>query len=741
MELVKLTKARFNFAALDWVIPPIVLSLITLIVYYPSLHYPFQFDDTPNITKFFNIRHLNFSSLFFSGPRWISYWLNTINYKIAGFDPFLYRLINVIFHLFTGILIFYFIFLVLKNLKNENFFKINAFKIALFSSTLFLLHPVQTQTVSYIIQGQLEGLSALFTLLILIFYYLAEISQNKISKNFLILFTFIFAFLSTGTKEIAIVSPFLIMLTDWFFIAQGNWKNFKRRIPLQLSILVIVFLSYLYLLKPAFFLKTFGLNSSVRNNIGNILTKNPNDLITPYSFFISQFKVILHYIFIFLWPFNISVEYDWKLADGFLTAESQIPFIILFAIFLLTVYLLKKNRINLVAFAIIWFFIAIAPRSTFIPSPELLMDYKTYLASIGLLFLISCAIVKFSQAVSAKFFNKIEIYPIIFLFLSLLLGFLTLQRNKVWRSSLEFWENIMQRAPEKARAYNNYGVELTSIGKNKEAVPYFKKAIKLEGKTYWDPYTNLAIVYAALDNIDLAILTLEQSLKLNPYNPEAYNNLGAFFLHKNEYYFAERSFKAAIALRPHYGKAIYNLGKLHIAKEDLKSAWECFKKACTQADLDHDLPGYQLYATTSIMLKKYEDAIFACKKFLQLASKKDDISEALFNLGNAYFLNNNFDKAVEIFKQMTIKFPEDIRGWGNLVETYIKMHKSENALEIIKKLRENGQTFSGIEIQQAVCLANLGYSDLAEEILKKFINEKQPEQLKKLAKQILKRML
>ncbi len=741
MEIVKLTKVKsWNFAILDWIIPPAILSLITFSVYYPSLHYPFQFDDTPNITKFFNIRHLNFSSLFFSGPRWISYWLNTVNYKIAGFNPYLYRLLNVIFHLLTGILVFYFIFLILKNLKKENFFKNNAFKIALFTSTLFLLHPVQTQTVSYIIQGQLEGLSALFTLLILIFYYLSAQSQSKTNKIILTLFTCVLAFLSTGTKEIAIISPFLLIITDWFFIAQGDWKNFSKRIPLQLSIFGIVFLSYIYLLKPAFFLKTFGFNNAVRNNIGNILTQNPNDLITPYAFFISQFKVILHYIFIFLWPFNISVEYDWKLAHGFFSHEVLFPFSILISIFCLTFYLLKKNKINILSFAIMWFFIAIAPRSSFIPSPELLMDYKTYLASIGWLFVIACAIVKFTQFLSSNFFYKNETYPYIFLFLSILLGFLTIHRNKVWRSSLEFWENIIQNAPEKARGYNNYGVELTSLGKNKEAVPYFKKAIKLEGKTYWDPYTNLAIVYAALDNIDLAILTLEQSLKLNPYNPEAYNNLGAFFLHKNEYYFAERSFRAALAIRPHYGKAMYNLGKLYIAKEDLESAWACFKNACTKADLDHDLPGYQLYATTSIMLKKYEDAIFACKKFLQLASKKDDINEALFNLANAYFLNNNFDQAVQIFTQMTNRFPEDIRGWANLIETYIKMHKSENALEVIKKLKENGRTFQGIEIQQSICLADLGYLDLAEELLKKFLNEKQPEQLKKLAKQVLKKI-
>ena len=54
-------------APLSWfyfVVPPIVLSLLTLIFYWPSRGYEFQFDDIANIVKHYGIRHHTFNDLF-----------------------------------------------------------------------------------------------------------------------------------------------------------------------------------------------------------------------------------------------------------------------------------------------------------------------------------------------------------------------------------------------------------------------------------------------------------------------------------------------------------------------------------------------------------------------------------------------------------------------------------------------------------------------------------------------------
>ncbi|KKM82995.1 hypothetical protein LCGC14_1313810, partial [marine sediment metagenome] len=88
--------------------------------------------------------------------------------KIDKFNPFYYRVGNVAIHTANGILIFFVLLNLLTRLPYASFFKRNAFAISFLSSLLFLLHPVQTQTISYVIQGQLEGLASLFMLSIIL---------------------------------------------------------------------------------------------------------------------------------------------------------------------------------------------------------------------------------------------------------------------------------------------------------------------------------------------------------------------------------------------------------------------------------------------------------------------------------------------------------------------------------------------------------------------------------------------
>ena len=136
---------------------PIILVLATFICYLPSLYYAFQFDDLANIVKFYDIRHKTINDLFFSNTRWISYWLNTLYYKISKFDPFYYRLGNITFHCITGILVFFLIYWVLTYNKHL-FFKQYAWNIAIGTAFLFLLHPVQTQTVFTLSRDNLKVL-------------------------------------------------------------------------------------------------------------------------------------------------------------------------------------------------------------------------------------------------------------------------------------------------------------------------------------------------------------------------------------------------------------------------------------------------------------------------------------------------------------------------------------------------------------------------------------------------------
>lgn len=96
---------RMQHRTLSWALP-VSLVVITCIAYAPSLTYPFQFDDLANIVKYFDIRNKHFSDLFFSGSRWVSYWLNTLYYTLSHFNPLWYRVGNLISHIIAGILVY-----------------------------------------------------------------------------------------------------------------------------------------------------------------------------------------------------------------------------------------------------------------------------------------------------------------------------------------------------------------------------------------------------------------------------------------------------------------------------------------------------------------------------------------------------------------------------------------------------------------------------------------------------------
>lgn len=783
---------------------PLVLAAVTVLFYFPSLHYDFQFDDIANITKHFNIRHHTLNELYFSGTRWISYWLNAFHYSIGKFNPYSYRVGNLIIHTCNGLLVFFITLLSLSglttsglttssltaggltansltknstkknsgktnpsdlNLTGSNYtgssltgpnvllwFKNNAFFIALVTGILFLLHPVQTQTVSYVIQGELEGLAA-FTILSMVLCLILFVHSTSIMlKALLVMLLCGFAALSTGTKEIAIISPVLLLIVDWFFLSHAGASakadsSFASRLKaigsrwwLYALVGAIVIGWYLYYLKPTFFIEIFGFQKMVKNNIGNVITHDPTGLIKPWDFFISQFKVIIHYLAMFIWPFNISVEYDWVLCRSFVAPDCLLPLALLCAIFYGIIRLLRTNIAHPLAFGLIWFFACIAPRSSIIPSPELLVDYKTYTASFGWLFVIACALVALCfMLVRYLHKNAPKLQPfwiclVYTLALTLALGFATRARNTIWSSGMDFWDNMIQNAPKKARAYNNYGVELSlKLGKYKESIPYFKKAIAMDAH-YPDPCNNLAVAYASVNRIDDAIQAMKDGLRINPYYPEGYNNLAHMFIQKKEYEIAEKNLRTALQMRPYYGKAFYNLARIRLEQNKPEEAWDYLKKACTQADLDTDA-GFATFAKVSFDLKRYADAIWGYTKALEL---NPNLPEAEFNLANVYFVTDKYAEAETIYQRLLQRMPQDFRLHFNLGETCVVTGRYQEALGYYNRIPKNHPQLAATDIRIANCYEKMGNHAQAQALLQGVVNNPQmPDQLKHAARMML----
>ncbi len=708
------------YAWYQWVFPPLYLMLVTLAAYIPSLHYSFQFDDYYNIYKCFSIRHNTLKDLFFTGPRWVSSWLNTLYYKINKFEPFVYRLANVLVHLASSILLFYALFVALRRLDKQPFIQQYAWLISFSTALLFALHPVQTQTVSYVIQGQLEGLAGFSIIALVLTFLLYCSSRSPVAKTIGMISLFLIGIFSCGTKEIAIVSPALLFLVDWFFVAQGSRKAIASRMLFHCIFSAVIIGIYVYFLKPAFFKDLLGLKLVARNNIGNVITQHPSESIAPLHFLISQFKVIVHYVWIFFWPFSISADYDWKLVTSFFSLDCLAPLVIVLNLAVVIFRRLQKCSFDVISFGAFWFLIVILPRSSIMPSSELLADYKTYLASIGIFFMLSVGLaflvnyVELLKKNSAYAFGQINFYSMLLIFSSLL-GYATYTRNQVWSSNEAFWFNVRQHAPKRARAHNNYAAALAQRGEFQAAIPYYEQAIELDSN-YPDPYNNLAVCYYGLNDFDKAISYAHKSLALNPHQPEVYLNMSNALLEKQEYAQALECIEKALQLRPNYGKAYVNKGRLLRENHRYQESYQAFKTACMQADLDNAF-GFSMFGDSCMILEKYDEAISAYKQSLTCNPKE---YLTAFNLANSYFLSNQFEPALLVYQELT-KVSKDIKLLLNLSDTYAKLKQYKEAFAVLQGLEEEHQSMPEVILAKAGCLERLGLPDQAKKILETFL--------------------
>lgn len=359
--------------------------------------------------------------------------------------------------------------------------------------------------------------------------------------------------------------------------------------------------------------------------------------------------------------------------------------------------------------------IVLAPRSTIIPSPELIVDYKTYMGSPGILFVIASGIL-YGALCIAELLTVTKIWiPSYISIMSVILTCipLTQMRNTVWSSGIEFWTNIIINAPGKARAYNNYGVELAQkLSRFEEAIPYYQKAIAMD-HYYSDPWNNLAVSYAALHKINDAIHATRQGLSIYPYYPEGYNNLASFYLQEKKYDEAKEALRIALSLRPHYGKALYNLGRLYLDQGNQEQAWLHFKQCCCNGDLDNEV-GFEAYAQMSILCKKYDDAHYAYQKLLSLQPTN---KEYYFGLASVYQYKNLYQDAEKIYRKLIEAAPYEGRFWYNLGECLFSRKEYQEALPIFQKIIQSGKCPAQAMVRLAGCHEGLGRNNTAYQIL------------------------
>ena len=214
----------------------LVIAAVTtfvLLLYSPSFSGPFVFDDK-NILRSPDVRleTLEPSAIVSAARnnphprRWVAYVSFALNYYVHGEQVLGYRVVNVLIHVTSGVIIFYLIGLILRSAALRGRHR-NPRAIAFAAAMVWLVHPLATQSVAYVVQ-RMNGLATLFYLLSLLLYALGREASASTRRRIFFGGFALSGVLSLGSKELAATLPIFILLYEWYFYQDLSTEWIRR---------------------------------------------------------------------------------------------------------------------------------------------------------------------------------------------------------------------------------------------------------------------------------------------------------------------------------------------------------------------------------------------------------------------------------------------------------------------------------------------------------------------------------
>ncbi len=542
-----------------------VFAVSGFLLYSQTLESPFIFDDLLRITEnpavrinqvsIDNIREAAFGGQS-TKARPVGNITFALNYYVHQYDVSGYHIVNIAIHIFTGIFLFIFIQTTL-NLPIIRHRYDSGMAIAFFGALLWLVHPIQTQSVTYIVQ-RLNSMAALFFILAFWMYVRGRLSDQKKIKWGWFCGAALAWICALGSKQNTAILPFLIFVYEWYFFQDLNSDWLKRNLKIVFLVaFVFGMITLLYL----------GLDpleriSSIRDYANKEFTLSDRAL--------TQFRVVVYYISLLFFPHpaRLNLDYDFPLSTSLINPlTTLLSLLLIVGLIGLAIYLAKKER--LISFCILWFFGNLVIESSIIPL-AIIFEHRLYLPSM-MVALISVAL--------AYRYLKLDWLKVGLLSLLVVgLAFWTYQRNLVWADKITLWTDVVEKSPNKARPHFNLGSAYSERNQIDKAIQLYKRALEINPELE-QPHINLGEALERQNKIDEALVHYKTALKIKPDLPEAHNNIGAILAKQGRTEEAIPYYQRAIDLRPHYALAHFNMAGAMVKKGDIDAATKHFNMA------------------------------------------------------------------------------------------------------------------------------------------------------------------
>ncbi|MDP3920412.1 MAG: tetratricopeptide repeat protein [Candidatus Omnitrophota bacterium] len=542
---------------------PLLLIAVGIAAYHNSFLGPFVYDDRLGILQ--DLRGHDLGAAIASLKTGVSRWLVTLtfalNYRLGGTNVGGYHLFNLAVHLSAGCVLFGVVRATLARFYETRL----ASSLGLAAAMLWLVHPLQTQSVTYISQ-RAEAMTGLFYLLAL--YSVIRDDQSK--RGFWQLLGVIAGVLGMLSKPVMVTAPVVIALYDRVFLSE-SWRTvFTKRGWLYFSLVLSCGLLY----------------QSMRYGLGLSSSASPEFLsagldlpdYSPLQYALIQPAVILHYLKLSLWPDPLCIHYVWPAAEGLRSAAAPVAAIVILLV-LTAVALFRKPWLGFLGAA---FFLILSPTSSIVPIRDAAAEHRMYLplAVVCMLFTLALWWV-LQRMVSILRLSAVAHRAVGIGLFGLVIGLLawgTVGRNRDYRNEVTLWQKAIEVQPHNPRAHNAVGLAMMREGKAVEAMVHLLKAIELK-PNYYDPLINMGLSLAALGRKDEAVTYYRRAIELAPHLKPAYNNMGNILAGAGRYDEAKKFYLKAAEIDPEYVQVFNNLGNISLLQGDFAQAVSYYEKA------------------------------------------------------------------------------------------------------------------------------------------------------------------
>ncbi len=351
---------KFNLVAFG------LIAALILIAYSNTFTAAFHFDDTPAIVDNSGIKRVTWENFvnMLHGTRPVVNLSLMLNYRLSGLNVVGWHTFNIGFHIANSFFVYLLILWTLTLPSLSAKFGDRARRIALFGALLFAVHPIQTESVTYII-SRTELIAAFFYLATFLFFI-----KGATTKKFLYYIgAFFMALLAMGSKEWAVTLPAMLIVYDFLFLSGGRMQQVLARWKAHF----IVMLSWSWLIYNMSTTKMSGAG------FGVVGTNN----ITPWNYLLTSCNVIWTYIRILFLPINQNLDYSYTWAQTLFEFPTLLSVVGHACVVALAFWLYRKKKWTIVPFGIAWFYITLSPTQSFVPILDVIFEHRVYLPSIG----------------------------------------------------------------------------------------------------------------------------------------------------------------------------------------------------------------------------------------------------------------------------------------------------------------------------------------------------------------------